>query len=830
MALVAASLPATTNVLCSARSTKAAPKRERKQGRAFGDFGHFASVVGKDVEFIKTGIGKGLKWANKAFRIPEVSKAVDDVVWLRHLEDPNASPQPVPSWPQPSYPELSGVDLLMADLKALETYATYFNILSKTWSKPLPEVYDPQQVADYFNCRPHVVAFRLAEVFTSFATAAIRIRTSKMRKFLGPSVDKDVDGSMSQYNFGVVLKETMLNLGPTFIKVGQSLSTRPDIIGTEMAKALSDLHDQIPPFPRTIAMKIIEEELGSPLESFFSYISEEPVAAASFGQVYSATTLDGSNVAVKVQRPNMHHVIVRDAYILRLGLGLLQKIAKRKSDLRLYADELGKGLVGELDYNLEAANASEFKKAHSSFSFMCVPKVFQNLSRKRVLTMEWIVGDSPTQLLSVSTGNSDDNWLSYTEKQRFEAKGRLLDMVNKGVEATLIQLVETGLLHADPHPGNLRYTSSGQLCFLDFGLLCRVEKKHQFAMLASIVHIVNGDWASLVNALDEMDVIRPGTNFRRVTLDLEYALGDVEIRDGIPNLNFSRVLAKIFSIAVKYHFRMPPYFTLLLRSLASFEGLALAADKSFKTFEAAYPYVFQKLLTENSTATNKILFSVVLNKKKEFQWQKLALFIRAGATRKGLSRIIKTNSETSLDHVSNRSNNVYDLANLVLKILPSKDGAVLRRLLMTANGASLIQAVISKEAKVFRQQCCMAIADILYLWIFKALGQDVTTTHSGSRVILAIGTNKKVLSSSSRLSERVYDYESILRDRRLKVIFSHVLKSARKNPILMLKFYWASLVMFVTASALACHRIVVSLSEAYLGPLSFSSKQYAMST
>ncbi|XP_062092902.1 uncharacterized protein LOC133798563 isoform X3 [Humulus lupulus] len=694
MAMVVASLPVPTTVLCSARNTKTAPKRERKQGRAFGDFGHLASVVGKDVEFIKTGIGKGLKWANKAFRIPQVSKAIDDVVWLRHLEDPNAFPQLVPSWPQPSYPELSGVDLLMADLKAFETYAAYFNILSKTWSKPLPEVYDPQEVADYFNCRPHVVAFRLAEVFSSFATVAIKIRTSKMRKFLGPSVDKDVDGSVSQYNFGVVLKETMLNLGPTFIKVGQSLSTRPDIIGTEIAKALSELHDQIPPFPRAVAMKIIEEELGSPLESFFSYISEEPVAAASFGQVYSATTLDGSNVAVKVQRPNMRHVVVRDAYILRLGLGLLQKIAKRKSDLRLYADELGKGLVGELDYNLEAANASEFKKAHSSFSFMYVPKVLQNLSRKRVLTMEWIVGDSPTQLLSASTGNSDDNWLVYTEKQRFEAKRRLLDMVNKGVEATLVQLVETGLLHADPHPGNLRYTSSGQLGFLDFGLLCRVEKKHQFAMLASIVHIVNGDWASLVHALDEMGVIRPGTNFRRVTLDLEYALGEVEFRDGIPNLNFSRVLAKIFSIAVKFHFRMPPYFTLLLRSLASFEGLALAADKNFKTFEAAYPYVFQKLLTDNSAATNKILFSVVLNKKKEFQWQRLALFLRAGATRKGLSRIVTSNSETSLDHLPSRSNNVFDLANLVLRILPSKDGAVLRRLLMTAVMTAFLLLVI----------------------------------------------------------------------------------------------------------------------------------------
>ncbi|PON63064.1 Tyrosine-protein kinase [Trema orientale] len=830
MAMVAASLPAAATVMCSARTSKTTPKRERKQGRAFGDFGHLAWVVGKDVEYLKTGIGKGLKWANEALRISQVSKAIDDVVWLRHLEDPNASPQPPPSWPQPSYPELSGVDLFMADLKALETYAAYYYCLSKTWSKPLPEVYDQQQVADYFNCRPHVVAFRLVEVFSSFATAAIRIRTSRMKKSLGSSVDKDVDGSISQYNFGVSQDYQYASYMPLLAgAVGQSLSTRPDIIGTEIAKALSELHDQIPPFPRAAAMKIIEEELGSPVESFFSYISEEPVAAASFGQVYSATTLDGSSVAVKVQRPNMRHVVVRDIYILRLGLGILKKIAKRKSDPRLYADELGRGLVGELDYNLEAANASEFLKAHSSFSFMRVPKVLQHLSQKRVLTMEWIVGESPTDLLSVSTRSSADNGFTYSERQRFDAKRRLLDMVNKGVEATLIQLLETGLLHADPHPGNLRYTSSGQLGFLDFGLLCRMEKKHQFAMLAAIVHIVDGDWASLVYALDEMDIVRPGTNIRRVIMDLEYALGEVKFRDGIPDLNFSRVLGKIFSIAVKYHFRMPPYFTLLLRSLASFEGLALAADKNFKTFEAAYPYVFQKLLTENSAATNKILFSVVLNKKKEFQWQKLALFLRAGATRKGLLRIT-SRSETSIDYLPIRSNSVFDLANLVLRLLPSKDGAVLRRLLMTANGASLIQAVVSKEAKVFRQHCCRVIADILYLWVFKALGKDVTTTRSGSQVILAIATDNRELSSSSRLSTPIYDYDSILRDRRLKVIFSNVLKSARRNPVLMLRFYWASFVMFVTALALACHRVVVSLSEAYFGPVSFACKQYAIST
>ncbi|KAH7537402.1 hypothetical protein FEM48_Zijuj03G0088600 [Ziziphus jujuba var. spinosa] len=398
----------------------------------------------------------------------------------------------------------SAIDLLMADLKALEAYAAYFYYLSKIWSKPLPEVYDPQSISDYFNCRPHVVALRLLEVLSFFASAAIRIRTSAIRKSLTQSTDKNVDGNISQYDFGMSQDYQYASYMHLLADaVGQSLATRPDIIGTEITKALSELHDQIPPFPRDVAMKIIEEELGSPVESFFSCIFEEPVAAASVGQmdlytaitgglkyfnlVYRGKTLDGFNVAVKVQRPNMRHVVVRNIYIFfALGfLGLLQRIAKRKNDLHLYADELGKGLVGELDYTLEAENASKFQ-------------------------------------------------------------------VNKGVEASLVQLLKTGLLHADPHPGNLTSVnvsacfldSPHNLCasFLDFGLLCRMEKKHQFAMLPSIVHIVNGDWESLVRALTEMDVVRPGTNILHVTMDLESSLGEVEFGDGIPDVKFSRVI------------------------------------------------------------------------------------------------------------------------------------------------------------------------------------------------------------------------------------------------------------------------------------------------
>lgn len=184
-----------------------------------GNMGHLAEVVRKDVEFLKKGISRGVEWANEAFHIPKVSKTLDDLLWLRNLEEPNAAPLQPCSWPRPSYPALSGVDLLMADLKALEAYAAYFYYLSKVWSKPLPEVYDPQDITDYFSCRPHIVTLRLLEVFFSFASAAIRIQTSDVGKLLGRSSDKDTNQSISQYNFGMALKETMLSLGPTFIKV-----------------------------------------------------------------------------------------------------------------------------------------------------------------------------------------------------------------------------------------------------------------------------------------------------------------------------------------------------------------------------------------------------------------------------------------------------------------------------------------------------------------------------------------------------------------------------------------------------------------------------------
>lgn len=205
--------------------------------------------------------------------------------------------------------------------------------------------------------------------------------------------------------------------------------------------------------------------------------------------------------------------------------------------------------------------------------------------------------------------------------------------------------------------------------------------------------------------------------------------------------------------------------------------------------------------------------------------------MRVGATRKSLQLVEASSGETSLDNLPSRTDGVFDVAYLLLRLLPSKDGVVLRRLIMTADGASLVRAAVSKEAKAFRFQLCKIIADILYQRMVKALGQLVPASQYSYKLRLAGGHQNTELHPSARLStsSTVYDYQSLLRDRRLKLILSKILNSARKEPALMLRFYWVSFVTFIAASALAFHRLLISLSAAYIGPASFIPKRFAIS-
>ncbi|CAN6233023.1 unnamed protein product [Urochloa humidicola] len=672
-----------------------------------------------------------------------------------------------PAFPPPSYPPgLSCMELMMADLEALQLYINYYSTILTT---PLPQHYDPELLAQYFASRPHILAFRTIQILFAFVSAVVKMQIFKRSQLTANATYSSGNRSngfdASQYMVGQLLKEMFLDLGPTFIKVGQSLSTRPDIIGSEICEALAELHERVPPFPREDAMKIIEGEFERPASHIFSYISDEPVAAASFGQVYQGRTVDGALVAIKVQRPNLLPSVLRDIYILRLGLGFIRKVAKRRSNISLYADELGKGFVGELDYNIEAANATKF-------------------------------------------------------------------LVNKGVEASLVQLLETGLLHADPHPGNLRYTPEGHVGFLDFGLLCVMERKHQRAMLASIVHIVNGDWASLVYDLTEMDVVPPNTNLRRVTMDLEDALGEVTFEEGIPVIKFSKVLGKIWSVAFKYHFRMPPYYTLVLRSLASLEGLAVAADGTFKTFQAAYPYVVRKLLSDNSLATRRLLNQAIFNKRKEFQWQKIGAFLKLASARsnfkynsaalpepdaKDVNVASLVEISGSLDRATATPERASHTANLCVRLLLSKDSAVIRRLIMTANAKSLARDLISRDALMFRVLLSKVIADVICQWMLNVTGfKRVAETMIRTPMTIGEDDGRLVLSEES---STVMALQAAVRDRRMQVIFSKFVRELREEPVLMVKVGWNMFVISVTSAAVALHRFIVLLSEEYLPTL-----------
>lgn len=227
-----------------------------------------------------------------------------------------------PVFPPPSYPPgLSCMELMMADLEALKLYINYYSAILTT---PLPQHYDPNLLAQYFASRPHVLAFRTIQILFAFVSALVKMQISKRSQLNADSTyisgNRSNGFNASQYMVGQLLKEMFLDLGPTFVKVGQSLSTRPDIIGSEICEALAELHERVPPFPREDAMEIIEGEFECPVSHIFSYISDEPVAAASFGQVYQGRTVDGALVAIKVQRPNLLPSVLRDIYILRLGV------------------------------------------------------------------------------------------------------------------------------------------------------------------------------------------------------------------------------------------------------------------------------------------------------------------------------------------------------------------------------------------------------------------------------------------------------------------------------------------------------------------------------
>lgn len=403
------------------------------------------------------------------------------------------------------------------------------------------------------------------------------------------------------------LRTLLCDLGPSFIKAGQVLANRPDIIREDYMNELCVLQDDVPAFPNEIAFKIIEEEMGVPLQQVFSKISPSPIAAASLGQVYRGTLrTTGEEVAIKVQRPNIEPIIYRDLFLFRNLASVLNPFSVQKlgCNAELIVDEFGEKLLEELDYTLEARNIEDFYENFKVDKTVKIPLVYKQLSGQQVLVMEWIDGIRCTDPQAIKNAGID-----------VEA------FITVGVSAALRQLLEFGLFHGDPHPGNIFAMRDGRIAYVDFGNVAELSQRNKQILIDAVVHAVNEDYTEMAGDFTRLGFLAPGTDVTPIVPALE-AIWQNSTGKGLADFNFRSVTGKFNQLVYQYPIRIPERFSLVIRSLLTQEGICLSLLPDFKFLEVAYPYVAKRLLTDPDPALRERLLQVLF-KDGLFQWKRL---------------------------------------------------------------------------------------------------------------------------------------------------------------------------------------------------------------
>ncbi|GER46896.1 protein kinase superfamily protein [Striga asiatica] len=420
------------------------------------------------------------------------------------------------------------------------------------------------------------------------------------------------------------LRNLLCDLGPSFIKAGQVLANRPDIIREDYMNELCILQDDVPPFPNQVAFDIIEEELGQPLEAVFSKISSETIAAASLGQVYRATLRSsGEDVAIKVQRPEIEPIIYRDLFLFRTLASFLNGISLQKlgCNAELIVDEFGEKLLEELDYTLEARNIEDFIENFKGDPTVKIPRVYKELSGSRVLVMEWIDG------------------IRCTDPQAIKNEGIDVDgFLTVGVSAALRQLLEFGLFHGDPHPGNIFAMRDGRIAYVDFGNVAVLSQVAIFAILTALNHfnmfVLVSDWTRVlynVKSNVQNHCCRTSTNTYLFSLYIFFSVKIVVSADCFCNISnennwlisFRLIVTAEVELVYNYPIRIPERFSLVIRSLLTQEGICFTLKPDFKFLEVSYPYVAKRLLTDPNPALRERLIQVCFVKDGVFQWKRL---------------------------------------------------------------------------------------------------------------------------------------------------------------------------------------------------------------
>lgn len=479
----------------------------------------------------------------------------------------------------------------------------------------LPLVYDKDVIEAYWSKERGALNQR----WGYFVGKAVPFLTKLTTLFIrdGKIVDEEIPALSRQ------ARMDLQDLGPTFIKAGQMMSVRPDVLPTATLDELTKLQDSVEPFDTKVAVEQIEKELGGPLGQFFTSISEKPVAAASLAQVYLATLNDGNNtkVAVKVQRPSVLGTVSKDLYVLRRAAEVFQGLVERfapqqRTNYVALLNEWSIGFYTELDFNNEARNQQKLRDIliEKKVKGVYVPKVYDELCTRRILVSGWVEGKK----LSDATNEEINRVTPYAQ------------------EAFLTQLFEVGFFHADPHPGNLMLldepTEDGdELALIDCGLMAEINEVDRDFMISAVIHLANKDYASLVDDFIKLQILPEDTNRVAVIPLMDKALspyvkggGAKKYEEELKKLynmedgnmqsqvgGFQAMTQDALVVLNDIPFSIPPYFAILGRAIVTLEGVALTGNPDYGIILEAYPFIARTLLTRDSSTVQKALQEVL---------------------------------------------------------------------------------------------------------------------------------------------------------------------------------------------------------------------------
>ncbi|MDJ0781532.1 MAG: AarF/UbiB family protein [Desulfosarcinaceae bacterium] len=388
-------------------------------------------------------------------------------------------------------------------------------------------------------------------------------------------VSKNRRERVERYSRAERVRMALEELGPTYIKLGQILSTRPDLVPADFVKELAKLQDKVPAYPFSEFIRILEDHLGGPTESTFTQVDETPLASASIGQVHRGKSVGGDEVAIKIQRPGIHRTVEVD---LEIMLHLATLMERHIEEIALHrpikiVEEFARLMSRELDYAIEAASMERVSAQFLVNSRVYIPKVYRRLSSERILVTEFVEGIKVSHLDRLASAGLDP-----------------AVVCDRGADILLSQIFEHGFFHADPHPGNIFVLPGNVICLIDFGIMGSVDRTTREDFVELVDAVVHRDEQRATRVLLKLTLWEEDPDHRRLGQDVAEFMGQ-HLYKPLEDIELGRLLHQLLDLVGRHQLRLPPEIFLMLKALTIVEGVARHLNPEFDMIAKAEPFV-----------------------------------------------------------------------------------------------------------------------------------------------------------------------------------------------------------------------------------------------